>query len=52
MQPTIRCFIVDDEAPAHVLLEKYIKRVPYLELVGQTYNAVDALLELHEPPLA
>jgi two-component system, LytTR family, response regulator len=48
MQPTIRCFIVDDEAPAHVLLEKYIKRVPYLLLVGQAYNAVDALFEIEQ----
>lgn len=48
MQSIIRCFIVDDEAPAHILLEKYIKRVPYLALVGQTYNAVDALFEIEQ----
>ncbi|WP_019991428.1 LytR/AlgR family response regulator transcription factor [Rudanella lutea] len=48
MQQTIRCFIVDDEAPAHVLLEKYIKRVPYLELVGQVYDAVEALFAIEQ----
>lgn len=48
MQPIIRCFIIDDEAPAHVLLERYIKRVPYLLVVGQTYNAVDALFEIEQ----
>ncbi len=48
MQQPIRCFIIDDEAPAHQLIEKYINRVPYLTLVGQTTNAVDALVQIDQ----
>ena len=29
-------------------MEKFIQRVPFLELVGQSYNAVEALLSVHE----
>jgi two-component system, LytTR family, response regulator len=48
MYSPIRCFIIDDEAPAHQLIEKYINRVPYLTLVGQTTNAVDALVAIDQ----
>ncbi len=40
--------MIDDEQPAQEVLEKFIQRVPFLELVGQSYNAVDALLAVQE----
>jgi two-component system, LytTR family, response regulator len=47
IQP-INCFIIDDEAPSRLLVEKFIKRVPYLTLVGQASNAVDALFAVEQ----
>jgi two-component system, LytTR family, response regulator len=44
----IHCFIIDDEAPSRLLIEKFIRRVPYLMLVGQASNAVDALFAVEE----
>jgi hypothetical protein len=37
----IKCLIVDDEPPAIRLIEKYLSRVPFLELVNYkcTYGA-------------
>lgn len=46
MSQPIRCFIIDDEAPSRLLIEKFINRVPYLLLVGQSSNAVDALFAI------
>ncbi|PYF69408.1 LytR/AlgR family response regulator transcription factor [Pedobacter nutrimenti] len=39
----IRCIAVDDEAYASEILATYIKRVPFLELVGTTTNPFEAL---------
>lgn len=36
----IKCFIIDDEQPAINVLENYIKRVPYLQLVGTATNPI------------
>lgn len=38
-----KILIVDDEEPARVLLQKYIEKVPQLELAGTCNNAFDAL---------
>ena len=40
---TLRCLIVDDEAPAIRLLESYVKKVSFLELVGATTNPIEAI---------
>jgi len=48
MALTLKCFIIDDEQPARAVLEKFIQRVPFLELAGQSYNAVDALWEIQQ----
>ena len=48
MALTLRCFIIDDEQPAQAVLEKFIQRVPFLELVGHSYSAVEALLAVQE----
>jgi two-component system LytT family response regulator len=42
MADTLRCVIIEDEALAQELLEKYIRRVASLELVGTFDDAVDA----------
>lgn len=39
----IRCIAVDDEAYASEILATYIRRIPFLELVGTTTNAFEAL---------
>lgn len=39
----LKCIIVDDEPPAIRLLEKYVSKVSFLDLVGTTTNALEAL---------
>jgi DNA-binding LytR/AlgR family response regulator len=38
----IKCLVVDDEALARKLLQTYIERIPYLELVATCKNPVEA----------
>lgn len=45
---TLKCLIVDDEPPAHKILENYIGRLSSLSLAGNCYNAIEALNFLHE----
>ncbi len=47
----IRCVIVDDEELARVLLENYVSRVPFLELMGQCKNPLEAMTLLHQQPV-
>jgi DNA-binding LytR/AlgR family response regulator len=44
----LKCLIVDDEPPAIRLIEKYLSRVPFLELVSSTTNALTALSVIEE----
>jgi two-component SAPR family response regulator len=44
----INCIIVDDEPLALDLLEGYIKKTPFLNLVNRYHNAVEALNFLQE----
>lgn len=39
----IRCIVVDDEPLAISLLENYVQKVPFLELVFSTENPIEAL---------
>src|SRR6056297_42644 len=39
----LKCIIVDDEPPAIRLLEKYVAKVTFLELVGTMTNSLEAL---------
>ena len=39
----IRCLAVDDEAYASEIIDNYIKKTPFLELVGTATNAFEAL---------
>lgn len=45
---TLKCLIVDDEPPAHKVLENYIGKLHSLILAGNCYNAIEALNFLHE----
>lgn len=46
--PKKSCLVVDDEPPALLIMEKYIRAVPLLQLAGTCTNAVDALALLQE----
>ena len=43
----IRCLIIDDEPLAVELLRQYVESVSYLELVGVSHSAIEALSLLH-----
>lgn len=44
----LTCAIVDDEPFALGLLESYVKKTPFLELVGKYSSAVQAMKELSD----
>lgn len=44
----ISCLIIDDEPLAVSLLQQYAEQVPYLEVAGTCYSAVEALAYLHQ----
>lgn len=48
MADVFSSYILDDEPPAHVILTKYISRIPYLKLVGQGYDPFEALDEVQQ----
>lgn len=39
----LNCLIIDDEEPAHEVLQFLIAKIPWLHYSGSCYNAVDAL---------
>lgn len=43
----LKCLIVDDEALAQDVIEKYVKNIPTLQLVGKCDSAVEAISFLH-----
>lgn len=47
----INCLIVDDEPLARNLLTEYVKKVPYLNLMGTCPNAIAAMEVLREKPI-
>ncbi|PRY42929.1 LytTR family two component transcriptional regulator [Spirosoma oryzae] len=42
----MRCLIVDDEPLAHTILSDYVRKVPFLTLVGATTSPIDALTQV------
>lgn len=44
----IRCIAVDDEAYASEILATFIRKIPFLELIGTTVNAFEALSWVQE----
>lgn len=47
---TIRCLIVDDEPLALNLLESYVRRTPFLDLIGRCGSAFEAMEVLNREP--
>ncbi|WP_075343217.1 LytR/AlgR family response regulator transcription factor [Tenacibaculum agarivorans] len=47
----LKCLLVDDEAPAIRLLESYVKKVPFIELIGSTTNPIEALAVIEKEEL-
>ena len=47
----IRCAVVDDEPLALGLMVSYVKKTPFLELVGSYSSAVQAMQEMHDHPV-
>jgi len=47
---TIRCAVIDDEPLALGLMASYVKKTPFLELVGSYSSAVQAMNELVSHP--
>jgi len=45
---TIKCLIVEDEELARDLLEKFISKLPHLELVAKCENPLKAMAVLQE----
>ena len=43
MNSQVKCIIVDDEPPAIRLLEKYINKISFLDIVATTTNSLEAL---------
>lgn len=46
----IQCAIIDDEPLAAGLLESYVKKTPYLNLIGTYTSALTAMKDLRESP--
>lgn len=44
----LKCLIVDDEPPAIRLLEKYVSKVPFLDLKASTTSSLEALSKIEE----
>lgn len=47
----IRCAVIDDEPLALGLMASYVKKTPFLELVGSYSSAVQAMQEMHDNPV-
>ncbi|MBR1933614.1 MAG: response regulator transcription factor [Prevotella sp.] len=48
---TLTCAIIDDEPLAAQLLESYVKKTPYLTLVGSYNSAITAMRDLRDNPV-
>lgn len=47
----MRCLIVDDDKTSRLIIERFVQRTAYLDLVGQCENALDAYGILKEEPI-
>ncbi|MDR0792605.1 MAG: LytTR family DNA-binding domain-containing protein [Chitinophagaceae bacterium] len=43
MENKINCIVVDDERPARVLIESYISKLPYINLISSCADAMEAI---------
>ncbi|WP_031530372.1 LytR/AlgR family response regulator transcription factor [Dyadobacter crusticola] len=46
--PRLRCMIVDDELVARDLIQKYVSKTPYLDLVAVCSTATEALFQIRD----
>ena len=44
----IKCIVIDDEILACALLEDYITKIPYLELISKCSSAPEAMQVMHK----
>ncbi len=44
----MRCLIVDDEPLAHAILSDYVRKVPFLNLIGTTTSPIEALTRVQQ----
>lgn len=51
MPNPLRCLLIDDEQAAHYVLQHYIEQVDHLTLVGNCYDALEAINFLHRQPV-
>lgn len=51
MSGLVKCIIVDDEPMALALLESYVLKTPFLQLVRKCSNAFEALQAVNEQPV-
>jgi len=51
MPNPLRCLLIDDEQAAHYVLQHYIGQVDQLTLVGNCYDALEAINFLHRHPV-
>ncbi len=42
----LKCVIIDDEQPARMLLTEYVKKTPFLELIGEFKSPIDFMSTL------
>jgi two-component system, LytTR family, response regulator len=51
MYNTLKCVVIDDEPIARTIIEKYIKTLPFLEVVASCEDAIDALSYISNNPV-
>lgn len=51
MPNPLRCLLIDDEPAAHYVLQHYIEQVDQLTVVGDCYDALEAINFLHRQPV-
>ena len=44
----LKCVIIDDEQPARMLIAEYVKKVPFLELVGEFKSPIEAMTQFQK----
>ena len=48
MKEKITCYIIDDEYLAQEILEEYIAKVPFLELIGAFMSPLEAAAQIEK----
>lgn len=46
MIPQLKCIIIDDEPLAQEIIEKHIDKIPYLEVIKKSNNAIEGLKDI------